>query len=289
MAEENAITVSKDVLYGSIIVVLALLLVGSIITHGYGIIPCEAAAEPAKPQAEPEPSVPAPAPEPEPTEPAAPEAIPTLTVDLGTNPALGDEDAPVAIIEFSDFQCPFCGKLYNEAGAQVRANYVETGKVRHYFNDFPLPFHPNAGPTSLASRCAGAQGQFWEMHDKLFDTQSEWSPLENVTPIMKEYAADLGLDTTQFNDCYDAVDYLSEIQAAYTAGQRAGVQGTPSSFIIIPKGNIDEATITGVMSALASKYGGGPTLFENDNEYIVMIPGAYPYEVFDAILSAVNY
>ncbi len=289
MGDENKVTLSKDVLYGAIIAVLVLLIVWSIFTQGFGVIACASAACPvcevcddtAEPAAPTEPT--------QPTEPAAPEALPTLTVESGTNPVLGNASAPVAIVEFSDFQCPFCGKLYREGGAEVKTNYVDTGKVRYYFRDFPLGFHPNAWPTSIAARCAGDQGKYWEMHDKLFDTQDSWSGLEDVGDTMKGYAVDLGLDNATFNACYDAQEHTSEINDDFTTGQVYGVRGTPSNFVVISKNNVDETSLKSAVSLLNSQYGDGIVLFENNNEYTVMIPGAYPYAAFDAVLSVVNY
>jgi len=289
LGDENKVTLSKDMLYGAIIAVLILIVIGSIFTQGFGVVACASAVCPVceNTTAPTQPTVPT---EPtEPTEPTAPEELPTLTVEAGTNPVLGNASAPVAIVEFSDFQCPYCGKLYLEGGAEVKANYVDTGKVRYYFRDFPLGFHPNAWPTSIAARCASDQGKYWEMHDKLFDTQSSWSGLGDVGDTMKGYAVELGLDNETFNACYDAQEHTSEINDDFTAGQAYGVRGTPSNFVVISKDNADEASLKSAVALLNSQYGDGIVLFENDNEYTVMIPGAYPYAAFDTVLSVVNY
>ena len=85
------------------------------------------------------------------------------------NPAAskGEEGAPVVMVEYSDYQCPYCVKYINESFPQIEKDYIDTGKVRYLFRDLPLPFHANASAAALAARCAGDQGQYWEMHDIL--------------------------------------------------------------------------------------------------------------------------
>jgi protein-disulfide isomerase len=276
-------------LYGGIIAVLAILLVGSVFTQGYGIVPCEAPAAPAQNTTVPvQPSQPSENDTAQPSEPEEP-VIPTLTVGTGTNPGRGSADAVVKFVEFSDFQCPFCGRLYEQAGAEIKTNYVDTGKLQYFFRDFPLSFHPHALATSVAARCAGAEGMFWEMHDKLYDTQSEWTNLDNIDGSMKAYAVELGMDNATFSACYDNQSYVSEINDDFVAGQTYGVGGTPSNFLIIPKDNVDETALQGALDSLNQQYGGGLTLFEDATHYTVMVPGAYPYDAFDTVLKTVNY
>lgn len=96
------------------------------------------------------------------------------TVKVGDLPALGKENAPVTLIEFSDFQCPFCGRFYSGAEAQIKKEYVETGKVKIYYRDFPLiQIHPGAQKGAEAGRCANDQGKFWQYHDLIFANQDK--------------------------------------------------------------------------------------------------------------------
>ncbi|MEW6722858.1 MAG: DsbA family protein [Candidatus Micrarchaeota archaeon] len=286
MAEKEAstITVSKDIFYGVIILGLAGLLVLSIFTQGFGIV-----KSPTAPTAPTQPTAPT-APT-QPTQPTAPTqpSYGSLSVPTGDYPALGQASAPVSFIEFSDFQCPFCGRLYTDALASIKTNYVNSGKVKVYFRDFPLAFHPNAMPSALAARCADEQDKFWEMHDKLFTTQASWSGLSDAGSTFKGYAADLGLDSTQFDSCYDSKKYESAVNADMSGGQSIGVGGTPANFLVIPKSKITESAMTGAVSSLNSQYGEGIELFVNSDTYVVLIPGAYPYTAFDAILSKVSY
>ncbi len=96
-----------------------------------------------------------------------------LTVDPGTLPVLGNKNAPVTIVEFSDYQCPFCSKFYQQTEVPFKKDYVDTGKVKIYFRDYPLSFHAGAQKAAEATRCAFDQGKFWEMHNLIFDNQTD--------------------------------------------------------------------------------------------------------------------
>ncbi|MCR4335765.1 MAG: DsbA family protein [archaeon] len=162
-----------------------------------------------------------------PSEPTVPsEPVIDMEALIDDDAMEGNPDAPVTIVEFSDFQCPFCESFYTNTLGKLRENYIDTGKVRVIFRDFPLSFHPNALPAAEATECANEQGKFWEMHDKIFENQDAMS-----TASYKQWAADLGLNTEQFNTCYDSSKYQSEIQADFADGQAAGVSGTPTFFI----------------------------------------------------------
>ena len=134
--------------------------------------------------------------------------------------------APVTIIEFSDYECPFCGKYFQQTYPQIVKEYVDTGKVKIVFRDFPLSFHANAQKAGEAAECAGEQRKYWEMHDKLFKNQ-------NALEInsLKRYAKELGLNTKTFDDCLDSGKMASEVQKDFEDGQDAGVSGTPAFFI----------------------------------------------------------
>ncbi len=153
-------------------------------------------------------------------------SAPALEVSADDDPVLGDADAPVTIVEFSDFQCPFCKKANDEALKEVKEKYVQTGKVKLVYRDFPLEFHPEAEPAALAAECADEQGKFWEYHDLLFANQASLSDAN-----YKKWAQELGLDTEQFNGCYKGLKYLDEMRADMSDGQKYGVSGTPAFFV----------------------------------------------------------
>ena len=153
-----------------------------------------------------------------------------FTVDAGDAPFVGSENAPVTIIEFSDYECPFCSRFYTETEIQIRNDYVDTGKVKLVYKDFPLSsLHPSAQKAAEAARCAGDQGKYWEMHDILFEKQQEWASL-GVSKTA-EYAATLGLDGGQFSSCLSTGKYTSAVQKDFNEGSSLGVSGTPTFFV----------------------------------------------------------
>ena len=140
-----------------------------------------------------------------------------------TGPAKGPANAPVTIVEFSDFQCPFCSRV-NPTLAQVREKYGD--KVRIVFRQFPLSFHQQAQKAAEASLCAADQGKFWELHDAMFA-----DPQALGVDQLKTKAAGLGVNAEQFNQCLDSGKHAATVQADLKAGSEAGVNGTPAMFI----------------------------------------------------------
>lgn len=140
----------------------------------------------------------------------------------------GSESAPVTIIEISDFQCPYCRQFAAEAYPKIDSAYVQTGKVRFLFINLPLPMHAEAWPASEAALCAGAQGAFWPMHDRLFATQQEWSGKPDAAARFAQMAAQLKLDTAAFRECMEN-DYVAPILVSdVMQASQAGLTGTPS-------------------------------------------------------------
>jgi protein-disulfide isomerase len=148
---------------------------------------------------------------------------PRQNVSAANGAAKGPVTAPVQIIEFSDFQCPYCQRA-NPTIQQVLSTYGD--RVHFVYRHFPLPGHPNARPAAEASQCAAEQGKFWPYHDKLFT-----SPSQLGDAALKKHAAELGLDTSQFNTCVDSRKFKAQVDADAEAGQEAGVNGTPAFFI----------------------------------------------------------
>lgn len=140
-----------------------------------------------------------------------------------TGPAMGPEGAPITIVEFSDFQCPFCARLLPTM-EQVKQKYGD--KVRVVFRQYPLNFHQFAQKAAEASLCANAQGKFWQMHDAMFQNQQALG-----VDQLKAKAAELGLKADDFNTCLDNGKFAAQVQADLEAGTKAGVSGTPAMFI----------------------------------------------------------
>lgn len=143
------------------------------------------------------------------------------------DPSLGNPEASVTMVEFGDFQCPFCQRLFKETLPQIKEKYVKTGKVRFVYRDFPLTsIHGQAQKSAEAAECANEQGKFWQYHDLLYERQSALG-LENY----KKWAMELGLDVEQFNKCLDSGKYSDEVGKDLGDGQAAGVTGTPGTFV----------------------------------------------------------
>jgi protein-disulfide isomerase len=151
----------------------------------------------------------------------APEPLRVAVAPVG--PSRGAEKAKVTIVEFSDFECPFCSRA-GATLAQVMEKYGD--KVRVVYRQFPLEFHPRARKAAEASLCAGEQGKFWELHDRMFADQGKLAPEQ-----LKAAARELGLDGDRFDACLDAGAQGAAVEADVKAGQAVGVQGTPAFFV----------------------------------------------------------
>jgi protein-disulfide isomerase len=164
--------------------------------------------------------------------------------------SMGDAKAPLVIVEYTDLQCPFCQQFHNTAFAQIKANYIDTGKVRFVSRDFPLDFHDNARRAATAGRCAAEQGKFWEMRHVMI-VNAEALKADNLAT----YAANVKIDVPKFKNCLESDKFKAQIDQDIAEGGVAGVQGTPS-FVI--------------------------GYLENDKLQGVRLVGAQPYAQFDA-------
>ena len=148
---------------------------------------------------------------------------PRQRVAAADSPAQGPASAPIELIEFSDFQCPYCYRAHPTVKL-VLNTYGD--KIRFVYRNYPLPNHPNAHPAAEAAQCANEQGKFWAFHDRLFDDQSKLADAD-----LKASAAALGLDAGKFNACFESHKYKAKVDADMQAGNEAGVNGTPAFFI----------------------------------------------------------
>lgn len=152
-----------------------------------------------------------------------PQLQPSLPTANADDPSRGPSDAPVTIIEYGDFQCPFCQQMADSL-AQLTARYPS--QARHVWKDYPLASHPEARPAALAARCAHRQGQFWPFHDRLFQQQGDLGP-----DLYQRMVADLNLDQATFAECLKDSSVQYRIDQAVTAGRRVGVGEVPTVFI----------------------------------------------------------
>jgi len=152
-----------------------------------------------------------------------------VEVSVDDDAMQGDEDAPVTIVEFSDYECPFCQRFFNDTYPLIKSKYIDTGKVKYVFRDFPLPFHQNGIPAANAAECVREQGgdeMYFAYHDALFENQNALS-----MSTYKTLAADFDINQAEFASCVDELRFEDEINADIDAGVEYGVQGTPAFFI----------------------------------------------------------
>ncbi len=163
------------------------------------------------------------------TQPTSP-----VKISADNDPIIGNPDAKISIIEFSDFQCPFCARFHVQTLPLILEEYIDEGKVNLVFRDFPIQsIHPNAFPASVAAECANEQGKFREMHDKLFDNQNQWNRQQTADAVLmfNQYAEEIKLDQEKFESCLSNGKYIDEIKKDLEDGRDYGVSGTPGFFI----------------------------------------------------------
>jgi protein-disulfide isomerase len=162
-----------------------------------------------------------------------PQAFKEATLNVEGDYSMGDKSAKVTLIEFTDYQCPYCGRNFQQTLPRVVAEYVRTGKVRYILRDFPLePIHPLAFKAAEAARCGGEQGKYWEMHDRLFSNQSALSG-----DALLAHAKAVGLDPDKFNDCLASGKEVAKIRGDMAEGQKNGITGTPAFFLGLTQPN----------------------------------------------------
>lgn len=156
-----------------------------------------------------------------------------VKVSVDDDPITGNPKAKVTIVEFSDFQCPFCRRFWNDTFSQIKRDYIDTGRVRFVYRDFPLSFHPMSRPSALAAQCAYEQGKFWEMHDKIFGEQEkkDEGTVQFSIQDLKRWASQINLNIIQFNQCLDSEKYKTEVENDIADGSSYGVSGTPTLYI----------------------------------------------------------
>jgi protein-disulfide isomerase len=183
------------------------------------------------------------------------ESFSGTTLTANGSPYLGDENAPITLVEFGDYQCFFCNKFFHDTENGILENYVKTGKVKIIFKDYTI-IGPDSITAALGAHCAGDQGKFWEFHDILYNNwngeNNGWASSENV----KGFATELNLDVDKFTTCLDDKRHQAKIVASGTDAQKLGLTGTPAFFII------------------------------NSNNQVTPIQGAQPYEVFERLFDA---
>ncbi len=156
-----------------------------------------------------------------------------ISVSLDDDPVKGNPNAPITIIEFSDFQCPYCSKFHTQTLPELEKNYIQTGKVKFVYRDLPLASHANAMPASIAAECADEQGKFWEYHDILFKNQGVWNALSSdaASDRFSAFAVELGMNPSSFESCLGSSKIADEVTKDSIDARKYGATGTPTFFI----------------------------------------------------------
>jgi protein-disulfide isomerase len=162
----------------------------------------------------------------QPAQPRAAGAESPVTFKLDNAVWLGNKNAPLTMVEFTDFQCPFCQRFHLSTFPEIRKRYIDTGKVRFASVDFPLQFHAHAFHAAEAARCAGEQGQFWKMRDQLVANPSRLSETD-----LEAHAREIGLKMDDFHSCLTSGKYSQAIEKDLADAQALNIDGTPSFLI----------------------------------------------------------
>ena len=163
-----------------------------------------------------------------PTAPPSPTKVdPKVTAD---DPYQGNANAKLTVVEFGDYQCPFCGRFFSDTEPQLKKDYIDTGKIKFVFKNLAF-LGKESIDAANAALCAKEQNKFWEYHDKIYSNQKGENQGAFSIDNLKKFAADLGLNTTQFNGCLDAQKYSAQVQADVAEANRLGFNSTPSTAV----------------------------------------------------------
>lgn len=191
-------------------------------------------------------------------QPAPPLTPENIVLGIDDDPLMGDQKARLVLVEFSDFQCPFCARFVHETLPEIEKDYIKTGKLKYVFRDFPISSaHKDAFKAALAAGCALDQGKFWEMHARLFESQAAFT-VYNLT----RSAEAIGLNKEKFQKCLNNNEYETEIQSDFADGLKAGVNQTPIFFLGLTEPNSPKVKV------------------------LTVIMGAKPYAVFKAAIDS---
>jgi protein-disulfide isomerase len=187
--------------------------------------------------------------------------LPRIVVSIDDDAVLGNLDAEITVIEFSDYQCPFCRRFWDTTFPQLKSEYIDTGKVNFVYRDFPLGFHSAAQKSGESTECAREQGDeyFWKAHDALFEGQAKQGSgtIQYTLQDIKSWVGAVVPDSAAFESCLDSDKYAAEVQKDLSDGQKAGARGTPAFFI------------------------------GNEKDGFVLISGAQSFEVFEQVFAQI--
>ena len=184
-----------------------------------------------------------PAAAPAPARPAAGAEPSDVVVSIDGAPFKGDKDAKVTVVEFTDYQCPFCSRHFRQTWPQLERDYVKTGKAKFFLREMPLEaLHPQAFKAAEAARCAGEQGKYWEMHDRLFANQNAFARKD-----LSASAQAIGLDVGTFDKCVDSGSMAAIVRQDLADSDKAGARGTPTFFVGLTEPNSSQVKAVRVL------------------------------------------
>lgn len=186
-------------------------------------------------------------PNPTETDIQAQQGLPIFTLD---DPTWGEKNAPLQMVVFSDFQCPYCHQFFQSLDT-FQSDWIDSGRLVVQFRDFPLAKHVNSLSAHMAAHAANEQGQYLEMHRLLYQQQEEWAASSQPEELFLQYAQELGLDEEQFQQDYNSQEYLAEIKQDRDQGRELGVSGTPA-FILneeLYQGAMSQARMEAVLQS----------------------------------------
>lgn len=214
------LSIQASILIGALVIAVAILTSGGVIKL-YGMTPTPSGSA-QQPQVTPQPS----------TSPQK------YNVSAGNLPTLGGANAKVLVVEWADYQCPFCKQYFQNVEAQLKKDYIDSGKIKYAFRDFPFLGQASTDPagdesvnSANATRCANEQGKFWDYHDYLYNHQGQENQGAFSKDNLKKFAQALSLNTDQFNGCVDSNKYNSDVTKDLSAGRTVGVNGTPTVYV----------------------------------------------------------
>jgi len=165
--------------------------------------------------------------------PQAPKADEPASVSIAKLPYLGKADAPLTLVMFTDYQCPFCSRFEAQTLPEIKKQYIDTGKLRFVVRDLPLPFHPHAPKAAEATYCAEEQGKYWELREKLVTNSDKLDP-----KLLPGYAKAVALDVDKFSACLESGRHTEKVKASAALAGTIGISGTPSFVVGKSKGDM---------------------------------------------------
>ncbi|MFH0820283.1 MAG: thioredoxin domain-containing protein [Candidatus Peregrinibacteria bacterium] len=196
-----------------------------------------------------------------------------------SDPVMGDKDADITLVEFSDYQCPYCERFFTNTLSQLKSAFFDTDKVKLVFRDYPLPFHDNARPAAMAAECVAEEDgdkTYFAFHDKIFQNQKDLN-----SDNLKKWVKEVGVNMNKFNDCFDNQKTGAEVDADFSVGQNSGISGTPGFLLLMPKDESGAEELKAMELTQQGQYVIQYIETQDGERMGLRISGAHPYSTFE--------